>query len=119
MIKEPVMTEFKTNDPITTIDIPALTKSASTKHGYHADTQSFKDNEFANRLQHAKSRSTSVRATCFSLKDLQTATSNFDNDSLLGVGTIGRVYKAKFPDGKVFLTNSIRCEYETLLVLEV
>lgn len=62
--------------------------------------RSFSDNQFATRLN-SRTRSTSFRATSYSLVDLQTATANFAPARLLGEGTIGRVYKAKFGDGKV------------------
>lgn len=60
---------------------------------------SFGDNEFAGRLKGR--RSTSVHVVPYSLADLQKATSNFAPGRLLGEGTIGRVYRAKYPDGKV------------------
>lgn len=62
-------------------------------------TNSLHDNEFANRLK-AK-RTTSARVIVYSLTDLQTATANFATGRLLGEGTFGRVYRAKYPDGKV------------------
>ena len=62
--------------------------------------RSFSDNQFASRLN-SKRRSTSFRAISYSLVDLQTATANFSPSRLLGEGTIGRVYKAKYGDGKV------------------
>ncbi|KAJ0083977.1 hypothetical protein Patl1_30965 [Pistacia atlantica] len=70
-----------------------------------ARAKSLHDNEFANRLK-AK-RSTSARAAAYSLSDLQTATANFANGRLLGEGTIGRVYRAKYPDGKVLAVKKI------------
>ncbi|XP_038886267.1 protein STRUBBELIG-RECEPTOR FAMILY 5 [Benincasa hispida] len=67
--------------------------------------QSFSDNQFANRLN--SRRSTSFRAISYSLLDLQTATANFAPARLLGEGTIGRVYKAKYGDGKVLAVKKI------------
>lgn len=67
---------------------------------------SFNDTEFANRLN-AK-RSTSTRsATEFELSDLQNATANFAPGNLLGEGSIGRVYRAKYPDGRVSLLSNV------------
>lgn len=78
------------------LDIKALQKSS---------VQSFSDNQFATRLN--SRRSTSVGAVAHSLVDLQTATADFATARLVGEGTIGRVYKAKYGDGKVIIINSI------------
>lgn len=61
---------------------------------------SFNDREFVNHM--SIKRSSSIRMTYYSLVDLQTATGNFATGRLLGEGTIGRVYRAKYADGKVF-----------------
>ncbi|OMO89937.1 hypothetical protein COLO4_19516 [Corchorus olitorius] len=66
---------------------------------------SFSENEFANRLK--SGRSTSVRAIPYALADLQNATANFASSRLLGEGTIGRVYRAKYPDAKVLAVKKI------------
>lgn len=63
-------------------------------------TKSFNDGEFVNHMSIKRSRS--IRMTCYSLADLQTATGNFAMGRLIGEGTIGRVYRAKCADGKVF-----------------
>lgn len=61
---------------------------------------SFNDTEFANKLN-AK-RTTSTRSAMeFELSDLQSATANFSPGNLLGEGSIGRVYRAKYSDGRV------------------
>lgn len=49
----------------------------------------------------ASQRKVSFEITLYTLAGLQTATSNFAMSRLLGEGSIGRVYKAKRPDGKV------------------
>lgn len=64
-------------------------------------TKSFDDGEFVNHM--SIKRSSSIRMTCYSWADLETATGNFATGRLLGEGTIGRVYRAKYADGKVFL----------------
>lgn len=89
-------------DSSASIDIKSLQKSPSNclKRAPSDFKQSCDDNEFANRLN-AK-RSTSVRGTSYSLADLQLATGNFATGRLLGEGSIGRVYRAKYADGKVF-----------------
>lgn len=99
------MTENKSLNSNTSVDIKPLQRTTSiglkapvppTNHA-----KSFHDNEFANRLK--AGRSTSARATSFYLGELQTATANFATGRLLGTGTTGRVYRAKYPDGKVCL----------------
>lgn len=40
----------------------------------------------------------------YSVADLQIATGSFSVDQLIGEGSFGRVYRAQFDDGKVFLT---------------
>ncbi|XP_055829788.1 protein STRUBBELIG-RECEPTOR FAMILY 5-like isoform X2 [Solanum dulcamara] len=65
--------------------------------------KSFNDKEFANPLK----RSSSVKIDHYPLADLQNATSNFSSSRLLGEGSIGRVYMAKYPDGKVLAVKKI------------
>ncbi|RDX71756.1 Protein STRUBBELIG-RECEPTOR FAMILY 5, partial [Mucuna pruriens] len=97
---------FKSLDS-TSIDVKALqqTSSIGVRSSISDCVQSFNDNEFANRLK--ARRSTSIRVTSFSLADLQTATANFASGRLLGEGSIGRVYRAKYPDGKVLAVKNI------------
>ncbi|KAF2317713.1 hypothetical protein GH714_039631 [Hevea brasiliensis] len=91
------------------IDTKTLQKSPSI--GYkppHSDfAQSLNDNEFASRLN--ASRSTSIHAVPYSLADLQTATGNFAAGRLIGEGSLGRVYRAKYPDGKNMDSNNLIC----------
>ncbi|KAL5706095.1 hypothetical protein ACHQM5_024304 [Ranunculus cassubicifolius] len=68
---------------------------------------SLSDAEFANRLNMSRSTSTRAAATPYSLADLQSATGNFATGRLLGEGSIGRVYRAKYPDGKVMAVKKI------------
>jgi hypothetical protein len=42
-----------------------------------------------------------ITATPYTVASLQVATNSFYQDSLLGEGSLGRVYKADFPNGKV------------------
>ncbi|EEF48700.1 strubbelig receptor, putative [Ricinus communis] len=89
------------------IDIKTMQKSPSVSYKPpHSDfAQSLNDNEFASHLN--ARRNTSVRAVSYSLADLQTATGNFAMGRLLGEGSIGRVYRAKYPDGKVLAVKKI------------
>lgn len=87
--------EYKSMEPSASIDINVSLQnppSISLK-------QSFSDNEFANRIN--SRRSTSVRAVAYALSDLQSATANFAAGRLVGQGSLGRVYRAKYADGKV------------------
>lgn len=98
------MTGFKSLDS-TSIDIKALQKIPSIGVRSSVSVQSFNDSEFANRLN--ARRSTSIRGAPFSLAELQTATANFASGRLLGEGSIGRIYRAKYAEGKVLSLSSI------------
>ncbi|CAN4100015.1 unnamed protein product [Withania somnifera] len=65
--------------------------------------KSSNDKDFASPLK----RSSSVKIAHYPLADLQNATSNFASSRLLGEGSIGRVYKAKYPDGRVLAVKKI------------
>lgn len=85
----------------TSIDVKTLQKSPSigVRSSVSDCVQSFNDNEFANRMN--ARRSTSIRVTTFSLAELYSATANFTSARVLGEGSIGCVYRAKYSDGKV------------------
>ncbi|XVF23278.1 hypothetical protein REPUB_Repub13aG0022400 [Reevesia pubescens] len=105
ILKDPK--EFKSIDSGgVAIDVKSMQKSPSMglKHSVSGRV-SFSENEFANRLKGR--RSPSVHVIPYSLADLQNATVNFASGRLLGEGTIGRVYKAKYPDGKVLAVKKI------------
>lgn len=91
----------KSVDSNASIDVKTMQRSPSMglKHSHSNHLKSINDNEFANRLNAQKS--TSIHATEISLLELQTGTANFATGRLLGEGSIGRVYKAKYPDGRV------------------
>ncbi|KAL6873455.1 hypothetical protein ACP4OV_013537 [Aristida adscensionis] len=55
----------------------------------------------------AKNTKVSVTATSYTVASLQIATNSFCQDTLLGEGSLGRVYKADFPNGKVFAVKKI------------
>lgn len=102
--------ELKTVESSSSIDVKALQRSPSidlrpppppSERGKSLGD----DNEFASRLN--PRRSTSIRSVPFSLVDLQTATGNFATGRLLGEGSIGRVYRAKYADGKVLAVKKI------------
>ncbi|XP_062178602.1 protein STRUBBELIG-RECEPTOR FAMILY 8-like [Phragmites australis] len=55
----------------------------------------------------AKMTKVPVMATSYTVAALQVATNSFCQDSLLGEGSLGRVYKADFPNGKVLAVKKI------------
>uniref|UniRef100_A0A0D9XJ85 Protein kinase domain-containing protein n=1 Tax=Leersia perrieri TaxID=77586 RepID=A0A0D9XJ85_9ORYZ len=70
--------------------------------------QSFDDDDnFANKPVAKKINSASVKATVYSVADLQMATDSFNMDNLVGEGTFGRVYRAQFSDGKVLAVKKL------------
>lgn len=42
-----------------------------------------------------------INATSYTVASLQSATNSFSQEYLVGEGSLGRVYKAEFPNGKV------------------
>ncbi|XP_066377507.1 protein STRUBBELIG-RECEPTOR FAMILY 8-like [Miscanthus floridulus] len=55
----------------------------------------------------AKKPKVPVTVTSYTVAALQVATNSFCQDSLLGEGSLGRVYKADFPNGKVLAVKKI------------
>ncbi|XP_078444682.1 protein STRUBBELIG-RECEPTOR FAMILY 6-like [Wolffia australiana] len=54
-----------------------------------------------------KSASPNIDAKVFPVADLQMATGSFSVDNLLGQGSLGRVYRGQFDDGKVLAVKKI------------
>lgn len=48
-----------------------------------------------------------ITATSYSVATLQTATNSFSQDNLVGEGSLGRVYRAEFPNGKLMAIKKI------------
>ncbi|CAN0880308.1 Protein STRUBBELIG-RECEPTOR FAMILY 5 [Linum grandiflorum] len=69
--------------------------------------QSLNDNEFASRLNSKRGAAGARAPIPYALSDLQGATSSFAPGRLLGEGTLGRVYRAKYADGKVLAVKKI------------
>ncbi|KAL9683158.1 hypothetical protein QQ045_014974 [Rhodiola kirilowii] len=101
----PERKDIKKTDSSDSFDVKPLQSSSSARLNPSLSNHipSFNDNEFEARLK----RSVSIRATCYSFGDLQTATGSFASGRLLGEGTIGSVYRAKYPDGKVLAVKKI------------
>ncbi|KAK4479235.1 hypothetical protein RD792_014746 [Penstemon davidsonii] len=99
--------ELKSFKSPSSFKVPSLQRSSSKFHKSSDPDHlnSFSNNEFKNHTN--IKRSTSVHAAAYSLADLQTATGNFAMGRLLGEGSIGRVYRAKYADGKVLAVKKI------------
>ncbi|XP_044460902.1 protein STRUBBELIG-RECEPTOR FAMILY 8-like isoform X2 [Mangifera indica] len=54
-----------------------------------------------------KKMKSSITATAYTIASLQTATNSFSQDFLIGEGSLGRVYKAEFPTGKIMAVKKI------------
>jgi hypothetical protein len=64
--------------------------------------KSFDDDDVSQKpIVAKKARTVLINVTSYSVADLQMATDSFSVDNLLGEGTFGRVYRARFDDGKV------------------
>ncbi|XP_059642113.1 protein STRUBBELIG-RECEPTOR FAMILY 5 isoform X2 [Cornus florida] len=99
--------ELKSSDSLSSIPVKGLQTSPSIdiKPLPLDHLKSFDDNEFVNHT--SIKRSSSISVTSCSLADLQAATGNFATGRLLAEGSIGRVYRAKYADGKVLAVKKI------------
>lgn len=77
--------------------------------------QSFDDDDFASKPVAKKSNAAPVKATVYSVADLQLATDSFNMDNLIGEGTFGCVYRAQFSDGKVNNSTTLSRSFPFLL----
>ncbi|KAK6154628.1 hypothetical protein DH2020_008876 [Rehmannia glutinosa] len=48
-----------------------------------------------------------ITATSYTVAALQTATNSFSQENLVGEGSLGRVYKAEFPNGKIMAIKKV------------
>ncbi|XP_066384030.1 protein STRUBBELIG-RECEPTOR FAMILY 6-like isoform X2 [Miscanthus floridulus] len=100
--------EVKDMKPIhesTAVDIESLASPASINLKPPPKIERNKsfddDDDFSNKPIAKKSNITPIKATVYSVADLQMATDSFSFDNLVGEGTFGRVYRAQLNDGKV------------------
>ncbi|KAI4348758.1 hypothetical protein L6164_009440 [Bauhinia variegata] len=49
-----------------------------------------------------------ARTKVYTVAELQLATNSFREENILGEGSLGRVYKAEFPDGQIFAVQNIK-----------
>uniref|UniRef100_A0A0D9X1J4 Protein kinase domain-containing protein n=2 Tax=Leersia perrieri TaxID=77586 RepID=A0A0D9X1J4_9ORYZ len=95
---------------ISTIGKEELQKNVSmnlkppTKIDLH---KSFNDNDGTSKSFTRKVSLSSIRIHAYTVADLQVATGSFSADNLIGEGSFGRVYKAKFNDHKVLAVKKI------------
>ncbi|XP_068661105.1 protein STRUBBELIG-RECEPTOR FAMILY 7-like [Aristolochia californica] len=77
--------------------------------------KSFDDDDFASKIPAPvpvpvpvkRTNTASISAIVYSIADLQVATGSFSADNLIGEGSIGRVYRAQFNDGKILAVKKI------------
>ena len=96
--------EMKPIQEATTLEVESLPSPAAVNLKPPPKIErnnSFDDNDIASKPVAKKSNAAPVKATVYSVADLQMATDSFNMDNLIGEGTFGRVYRAQFNDGKV------------------
>ncbi|XAR49819.1 Non-specific protein-tyrosine kinase [Bertholletia excelsa] len=70
--------------------------------------KSFDEDDFSKKpVVTKKAYTTPINAISYSIADLQMATDSFSVENLVGEGSIGRVYRAQFDDGKVVAVKKI------------
>ncbi|KAJ4951047.1 hypothetical protein NE237_027879 [Protea cynaroides] len=70
--------------------------------------KSFDEDEFSNKpVVVRKTNTAPVSATMYSVADLQMATGSFSVENLIGEGSIGRVHRAQFDNGKTLAVKKI------------
>ncbi|KAM3699115.1 hypothetical protein ACB098_05G001000 [Castanea mollissima] len=70
--------------------------------------KSFDEDEFSKKPTVVKKANVApINVTSYSVADLQMATGSFSVENLLGGGSLGRVYRAQFDDGKVLAVKKI------------
>ncbi|KAJ6806599.1 protein STRUBBELIG-RECEPTOR FAMILY 5-like [Iris pallida] len=101
-------TGHKSMDSDASINVKALEScpSMGLKPPPSDRNRSSTENEFA-RKYNSKRSTDPASAIAYSLVDLQAATGSFSSSRLLGEGSIGCVYKAKYADGKVLAVKKI------------
>ncbi|KAJ3678391.1 hypothetical protein LUZ60_002194 [Juncus effusus] len=99
-------------DGATIVDMKSLQSSPSLGHlkpppiDPRRSSTDASTNEFAIKF-HSKRSTEPITATSYPLSDLQLATVSFSSSRLVGQGTIGRVFKAKFEDGRLLAVKKI------------
>ncbi|GAB2268814.1 Protein STRUBBELIG-REPTOR FAMILY 6 [Dionaea muscipula] len=101
------MKSVQTSSPISTKTFETAT-AINLKSPPSDSHKSFDKEDFSNKPVVTK-KPTPVPANVksYSVADLQMATGSFSVDNLIGEGTIGRVYRAEFDDGKILAVKKI------------
>ncbi|KAK1280535.1 Protein STRUBBELIG-RECEPTOR FAMILY 6 [Acorus gramineus] len=86
--------------------------------------KSFDEDDLSNKPVVKRVNNASITAMAYSVADLQMATGSFSIDNLIGEGSIGRVYRAQFDDGKLswkreYYVDISGCGYHSGRVLAV
>ncbi|KAL6844950.1 hypothetical protein ACP4OV_025609 [Aristida adscensionis] len=86
-----------------TVDMKTLEHSSSmvSRTPSAMPRKSISDNEFETKLNYSRRMTDPSSFMTYASSDLEAATGNFHSSRLLGQGTTGRVYKAKYADGRV------------------
>eukprot|EP00268_Persea_americana_P045656 TRINITY_DN4666_c0_g1_i1.p1 TRINITY_DN4666_c0_g1~~TRINITY_DN4666_c0_g1_i1.p1 ORF type:complete len:707 (-),score=132.87 TRINITY_DN4666_c0_g1_i1:368-2488(-) len=69
--------------------------------------KSFDEDDFSNKPVIKRTDIASINARVYSIADLQIATGSFSVENFIGEGSIGRVYRAQFDDGKVLAVKKV------------
>ncbi|XP_057504956.1 protein STRUBBELIG-RECEPTOR FAMILY 6-like [Actinidia eriantha] len=70
--------------------------------------KSFDEDDFSRKpIITKKAHTAPLNAISYSIADLQMATESFSSETLIGEGSIGRVYRAQFDDGKVLAVKKV------------
>lgn len=98
------LSELKSIQTSSSIETKTLESSASfnLKPPPMDRHKSFDDDDFSNKPVVKRTNIASINARVYSIADLQIATGSFSVENFIGEGSIGRVYRAQFDDGKVY-----------------
>ncbi|KAG0617373.1 hypothetical protein M758_5G185000 [Ceratodon purpureus] len=80
--------KIKAQPPIKTLDIPPVYKGDDQKAVEKVDTDK-------------------ISAIAFTVAELQAATNSFSEENLVGAGSLGQVYRAELPDGRVLAVKKL------------
>ncbi|KAL6010477.1 hypothetical protein ACLOJK_000910 [Asimina triloba] len=104
-LKEMKSIQSSSSIEIKTVEAPASINLKPPPIDRH---KSFDEDDLLNKPVVKRTTSTApIEATVYSIADLQMATGSFSVDNLVGEGSIGRVYKAQFDDGRVLAVKKI------------
>ncbi|XP_062194120.1 protein STRUBBELIG-RECEPTOR FAMILY 5-like [Phragmites australis] len=99
----PLVDDCRGGKESSAIDMKSLEQSSSIgrRTPSAVPRKSISDNEFENKLNYSRRSTDPISLMTYASSDLEAATGNFHSSRLLGQRTIGRVYKAKYADGRV------------------